>query len=116
MIYINKSLNVTYSLISNLQGLSYTGDFRMTVGEDKNKVSNIVRPQLNRFKELYSGPLAEVSNNFHRDSRGQYKQDISPPIREEYFIRQTFLFIYMYNLECFTKKNLLGYQIISKGQ
>ena len=76
----------------------------MTVGEDKNKVSNIVRPQLNRFKELYSGPLAEVSNNFHRDSRGQYKQDISPPIREEYFIRQTFLFIYMYNLECFTKK------------
>jgi len=91
-------------LFMTIAGLSYTGDFRMTVGEDRNKVSNIVRPQLNRFKELYSGPLAEVSNNFHRDSRGQYKQDISPPIREEYFIRQTFLFIYMYNLECFTKK------------
>lgn len=33
----------------------------MTVGEDKNKVSNIVRPNLPHFRALYAPRLAEMA-------------------------------------------------------
>ncbi|KAG7199473.1 hypothetical protein KM043_014096 [Ampulex compressa] len=40
-------------------GLSYTGDFRMSFGENKEKINNIVLPQLAYFKELYSPILQQ---------------------------------------------------------
>lgn len=45
-----------------IAGLSYNGDFRMTFGENKEKVNNIVLPQLTHFKQLYSPILQHFEN------------------------------------------------------
>ena len=67
-------------------GTSITG--RMVVGEDRNKVSNIVRPQLARFRSLYSGVLAreEFSASLHHGEAG-YQQDTSPEARRGHINR-----------------------------
>lgn len=45
-------------LFTKIAALSYQGDFRSTVGEDKNKVANIVKANMARFDALYSPYLA----------------------------------------------------------
>ncbi|KAG7304386.1 hypothetical protein JYU34_011326 [Plutella xylostella] len=65
-----------YFAISNL---SYAGDFRMTFGENKNKVKNIVQPQLLNFRELYR-PILQQFHVYVDFSTGdtQCHQDVHP--------------------------------------
>ena len=42
-------------LYMSVAGLSYAGDFRMGVGENPNKVSNIVMGNIPGFRALYHG-------------------------------------------------------------
>ena len=73
-------------LFLTIAGLSYTGDFRMVVGEDRNKVSNIVRPQMDRFRELYRGTL-DVSTPYLHVESGFCEQDMSIDRRIGHLLR-----------------------------
>lgn len=49
-------------LFDRIAGISYKGDFRMIVGENPNKVSNIVSTQMENFHRLYFGLLDDLPN------------------------------------------------------
>lgn len=64
-------------LFIKITSLSYSGDFRMTFGEDKGKVWKIVHPNMSHFQELY-GPVIGNEKNVHwNGSSGKFEQDVS---------------------------------------
>ncbi|XP_075039271.1 phosphatidate cytidylyltransferase, mitochondrial isoform X3 [Mixophyes fleayi] len=65
-------------LYLQIAGLSYAGDFRMIVGEDKGKVMNIVKPNIGHFQKLYSNILQECSQAVYRPAQGIIEVDKSP--------------------------------------
>jgi len=64
-------------LYMTVAGLSYTGDFRMTVGENRDKVRNIVRPNVQRFKNLYKSVLTNEEHLYWNQSSGMMEQSLS---------------------------------------
>jgi mitochondrial translocator assembly and maintenance protein 41 len=64
-----------YCAISNL---SYNGDFRMIFGENKNKVHNIVEPQLDNFRNLYAPTVDLFKTVFEYNIDDKCRQDKSP--------------------------------------
>lgn len=69
-----------YELFHSIAGLSYKGDFRMIFGENKQKVHNIVAPQLSEFFTLYQPAMRELSRylavNMHGFEPGSHKPAI----------------------------------------
>ncbi|KAI1890403.1 hypothetical protein AGOR_G00153360 [Albula goreensis] len=65
-------------LYHQIAGLSYSGDFRMVIGEDKSKVSNIVKDNLAHFRILYSNILQECPQVVYKPQQGKLEVDKSP--------------------------------------
>lgn len=68
-----------FDLFYTIANLSYAGDFRMIFGENKDKVKNIVAPQLPDFRDLYMPTLKCFCRHLTlpMDDNGQLLQDKS---------------------------------------
>ncbi|XP_020813307.1 phosphatidate cytidylyltransferase, mitochondrial [Drosophila serrata] len=78
-----------YSLFHTIAGLSYKGDFRMIFGENKQKVHNIVNPQIRDFFSLYQPSLGQLSNFVAVNMNGQEPGSRRPAILFEQDKSQT---------------------------
>ncbi|XP_067399853.1 phosphatidate cytidylyltransferase, mitochondrial isoform X2 [Emydura macquarii macquarii] len=65
-------------LYMQIAGLSYSGDFRMIIGEDRSKVSNIVKPNMPHFQKLYSNILQACPQVVYKHQLGMLEIDKSP--------------------------------------
>ncbi|XP_021107861.1 phosphatidate cytidylyltransferase, mitochondrial isoform X2 [Heterocephalus glaber] len=65
-------------LFMEIAGLSYAGDFRMVVGEEKAKVLNIVKPNVAHFRELY-GDILQEDPQIDKSPEGQFTQLMTLP-------------------------------------
>lgn len=68
-------------LYATITGISYHGDLRMLFGEDKNKISNIVNGQKERFDKIYM-PLMLNDSGFKstlhfNEAKSQFTQDLA---------------------------------------
>ncbi|XP_044029071.1 phosphatidate cytidylyltransferase, mitochondrial isoform X2 [Siniperca chuatsi] len=64
-------------LFLQIAGLSYAGDFRMVIGEDKSKVANIVKDNIQHFRILYSNILRDCPQVVYKPQQGKLEQRIT---------------------------------------
>ena len=62
-------------LFLSIAGLSFAGDFRMVIGENKNKVHNIVSSNIEHFRELYQSILLNSRELHFNSSSRKYHQN-----------------------------------------
>lgn len=71
-----------FELFYAIANLSYSGDFRMKFGEKKDKVRNIVTPQLDEFYDGYRPILLQLEQEgflaLPQDITGRIRQNVSP--------------------------------------
>ncbi|XP_019392570.1 PREDICTED: phosphatidate cytidylyltransferase, mitochondrial isoform X2 [Crocodylus porosus] len=65
-------------LYMQIAGLSYSGDFRMIIGEDGLKVQNIVKPNVPHFQKLYANILQDCPQVVYKHQLGRLEIDKSP--------------------------------------
>ncbi|XP_055725882.1 phosphatidate cytidylyltransferase, mitochondrial [Salvelinus fontinalis] len=65
-------------LFLQIAGLSYAGDFRMVIGEDRSKVANIVKENVQHFRILYNNILQECPQVVYKPHQGKLEVDKSP--------------------------------------
>ncbi|KFQ12058.1 Mitochondrial translocator assembly and maintenance protein 41, partial [Leptosomus discolor] len=58
-------------LYVQITGLSYSGDFRMVIGEDRWKVQNIVKSNVPHFQKLYSSILEDCPQVVYKHHLGR---------------------------------------------
>ncbi|NXT54972.1 TAM41 protein, partial [Pluvianellus socialis] len=63
-------------LYMQIAGLSYSGDFRMVIGEDRWKVQNIVKPNVPHFQKLYSNILQDCPQVVYKHHLGRLEASI----------------------------------------
>ncbi|NXJ40806.1 TAM41 protein, partial [Ciconia maguari] len=63
-------------LYMQIAGLSYSGDFRMVIGEDRSKVQNIVKPNVPHFQKLYSNILQDCPQVVYKHHLGRLEASI----------------------------------------
>ena len=68
-------------LYQKITGLSYSGDFRMNVGEDQNKIRNIVKPNMERFRSMYKSVLMNEEHLYWNKDHGQFEQSLDSASR-----------------------------------
>ncbi|KAI2659534.1 Phosphatidate cytidylyltransferase, mitochondrial [Labeo rohita] len=69
----NENGKLRAALVRNLKR-----DFRMVIGEDKSKVSNIVKDNMPHFRKLYNNILQECPQVVYKPQQGRLEVDKSP--------------------------------------
>ncbi|NXK51185.1 TAM41 protein, partial [Chauna torquata] len=78
-------------LYMQIAGLSYSGDFRMIIGEDRSKVQNIVKPNVPYFQKLYSNILQDCPQVVYKHHLGR--------LEATYFNADFFLLLSFNNIQ-----------------